>query len=80
MVAKPPPRDFERGEAAAAAGSPGEPRRTDDMLGMFERTPKFVGRYADLRTVIDDAVVRYADDVRNARFPGERETYRLRRA
>ena len=27
VVAKPPPRDFERGEAAAAAGSPGEPRR-----------------------------------------------------
>ena len=53
---------------------------TDDMLGMFEWTPKFVRRYADLRTVIDDAVVRYADDVRNARFPGERETYRLSRA
>ena len=27
VVAKPPPRDVERGEAAAAAGSPGEPRR-----------------------------------------------------
>jgi 3-methyl-2-oxobutanoate hydroxymethyltransferase len=53
---------------------------TDDMLGMFDRTPKFVRRYADLRTVIDDAVVRYADDVRNARFPGERETYRLNKA
>ena len=27
VVPKPPPRDFERGEAAAAAGSPGESRR-----------------------------------------------------
>jgi 3-methyl-2-oxobutanoate hydroxymethyltransferase len=53
---------------------------TDDMLGMFEWTPKFVRRYADLRTVVNDAVVRYADDVRNARFPGERETYRLNKA
>jgi len=53
---------------------------TDDMLGMFDWTPKFVRRYADLRTVVNDAVVRYADDVRNARFPGERETYRLSKA
>src|SRR3954451_10410943 len=53
---------------------------TDDMLGMFEWTPKFVRRYADLRTVVNDAVVRYADDVRNARFLGERETYRLSKA
>jgi 3-methyl-2-oxobutanoate hydroxymethyltransferase len=35
---------------------------TDDMLGMFDWTPKFVRRYADLGTVINDAVVRYADD------------------
>lgn len=48
---------------------------TDDMLGMFEWTPKFVRRYADLRSIIGDAVGRYAEDVKEARFPGPRETY-----
>ncbi len=51
---------------------------TDDMLGTFERVPKFVRRYADLRTTIDDAVARYAADVRAATFPGEAEVYRFK--
>jgi len=50
---------------------------TDDMLGVFDWTPKFVRRYADLKTEIDKAVRAYADDVRARRFPGEAETYRL---
>ena len=50
---------------------------TDDMLGLFDWTPKFVRRYADLRSEIDRAVRTYADDVRARRFPGEAETYRL---
>ena len=49
----------------------------DDMLGLFEWTPKFVRRYADLRTQIDQAVRAYAADVRARRFPGEAETYQL---
>ncbi len=51
---------------------------TDDMLGTFEWTPKFVRRYADLRTTIDDAAARYAADVRAATFPGEAEVYRFK--
>lgn len=51
----------------------------DDMLGMFERTPKFVRQYAEIRTLIQDAVSRYADDVRTGRFPAEAETYTLHR-
>ena len=50
---------------------------TDDMLGLFEWTPKFVRRYADLRTQIDQAVRAYAADVRDRRFPGEAETYQF---
>jgi len=34
-----------------------------------------VRRYADLRDVIQDAVRRYAEDVRADRFPGPDETY-----
>jgi 3-methyl-2-oxobutanoate hydroxymethyltransferase len=49
----------------------------DDMLGLFDWTPKFVRRYADLRSEIDRAVRAYAADVRDRRFPGEAETYRL---
>ena len=50
---------------------------TDDMLGLFDWTPKFVRRYADLRNEIDQAVRAYAADVRARRFPGEAETYKL---
>lgn len=50
---------------------------TDDMLGRFEWAPKFVRRYADLRSVIDAAVSEFADDVRSRRFPGDAELYKL---
>ncbi len=48
---------------------------TEDMLGYFDRTAKFVRRFANLRETIDQAVSAYADDVRGRRFPGESETY-----
>jgi 3-methyl-2-oxobutanoate hydroxymethyltransferase len=51
---------------------------TDDMLGVFEWTPKFVRRYADLRTTITDAASRYAADVRAVAFPGDAEVYRFK--
>jgi 3-methyl-2-oxobutanoate hydroxymethyltransferase len=47
----------------------------EDMLGLFDWAPKFVRRYADLRTDIGRAVEQYAADVRARRFPGEAETY-----
>jgi 3-methyl-2-oxobutanoate hydroxymethyltransferase len=48
---------------------------TDDMLGLFDWTPKFVRRYADLRGEISRAAAAYAEDVRARRFPGAAETY-----
>ncbi len=48
---------------------------TEDMLGLFDWAPKFVRRYADLKTEIGQAVEQYAADVRARRFPGEAETY-----
>ncbi len=47
----------------------------EDMLGLNEWTPKFVRVYSDLGPMIDDAVSRYAADVRGRAFPGEDETY-----
>lgn len=59
----------------ASAGCDGQILVTDDMLGLFDWTPKFVRRYADLRGEITAAVARYADDVRARRFPGPAEIY-----
>jgi 3-methyl-2-oxobutanoate hydroxymethyltransferase len=59
----------------ASPGCDGQILVTDDMLGLFDWTPKFVRRYADLRGEISRAVGRYADDVRARRFPGPAEIY-----
>ncbi|MDB5457889.1 MAG: 3-methyl-2-oxobutanoate hydroxymethyltransferase [Caulobacter sp.] len=59
----------------ASAGCDGQILVTDDMLGLFDWTPKFVRRYADLKGEIVRAATAYADDVRTRRFPGEAETY-----
>lgn len=48
---------------------------TDDLLGMFERTPRFVKRYADLATLIDEATAAYAAEVRARTFPGAAQLY-----
>jgi 3-methyl-2-oxobutanoate hydroxymethyltransferase len=47
-----------------------------DLLGIEERmVPKFVRRYAQLGADATAAVARFADDVRNGRFPSSDETY-----
>ncbi|MGL3823270.1 3-methyl-2-oxobutanoate hydroxymethyltransferase [Sphingopyxis sp. R3-92] len=48
---------------------------TDDMLGMFERVPKFVKRYQDMAGVVDGAVKDYADEVRSRSFPTVDQIY-----
>ena len=48
---------------------------TDDMLGMFERVPRFVKQYEDIATVIRRAAATYATEVRERRFPGPEQTY-----
>lgn len=52
---------------------------TPDMLGLFDWTPKFVRRYADLNAQVSKAVAAYAADVRSRAFPGKAETYTLRK-
>ncbi len=47
-----------------------------DMLGMNKGfTPRFLRRYADLHTIITDAVGHYVEDVKNCNFPNETEQY-----
>ena len=59
----------------ASAQCDGQILVVDDMLGLFDWTPKFVRRYADLRGEIGRAVGVYAEDVRSRRFPAAAETY-----
>ena len=59
----------------ASATCDGQILVSQDMLGFFDWTPKFVRKYADLRGEIDRAVASYADDVKARRFPAEVETY-----
>lgn len=63
----------------ASATCDGQILVTDDLLGMFDWTPRFVRRYADLRGEIAKAVDGYASDVRARTFPGEKETYTLKK-
>jgi 3-methyl-2-oxobutanoate hydroxymethyltransferase len=49
---------------------------TEDMLGLFERTPRFVKRYDDLAARIEAAAAAYAGEVRSRAFPDEAQVYR----
>tara|TARA_R110000868_G_scaffold26347_2_gene101511 strand:+ start:3410 stop:4237 length:828 start_codon:yes stop_codon:yes gene_type:complete len=52
---------------------------TQDMLGVFEWTPKFVKRYDNMAERTDAAVARYASEVRARSFPSSDEVYTLKR-
>jgi 3-methyl-2-oxobutanoate hydroxymethyltransferase len=62
----------------ASSACDGQVLVTDDMLGLFDWTPKFVRRYADMRRLATDAIAAYAEDVRARRFPATAETYALK--
>ncbi|MGI3776694.1 MAG: 3-methyl-2-oxobutanoate hydroxymethyltransferase [Janthinobacterium lividum] len=61
----------------ASAGCDGQILVAEDMLGLFEWTPRFVRRYADTRALVEQAAAAYAADVRSGAFPGLAETYAL---
>ena len=48
----------------------------EDMLGLFERTPRFVKKFDDMAGRISAAVETYAADVRSRAFPGDEQVYR----
>lgn len=63
----------------ASATCDGQILVTDDMLGMFDWTPRFVRRYAALGAEIEKAAAGYAADVKSRAFPGPAETYNIKR-
>jgi 3-methyl-2-oxobutanoate hydroxymethyltransferase len=49
-----------------------------DLLGLYQgKSPRFVKRYAELAPVIEDALERFAADVRSGAFPGDEHTYSI---
>jgi 3-methyl-2-oxobutanoate hydroxymethyltransferase len=60
----------------ASAECDGQVLVTEDMLGLFERTPRFVKRFDDLATRIGEAAAAYASDVKSRAFPTEDQIYR----
>ena len=63
----------------ASAQCDGQVLVTEDMLGMFDRVPRFVKKYADIAGVIEQTVVQYAEEVRARSFPTEDQTYQPKR-
>lgn len=60
----------------AGGGVDGQVLVMHDMLGINQGfSPKFLRRYADLSTVINQAVGRYIDDVKTSDFPNASEQY-----
>jgi len=59
----------------ASAACDGQVLVTEDMLGLFERTPRFVKRFDDLAGRISAAAEAYAADVRSRAFPTADQLY-----
>ncbi len=59
----------------ASAECDGQVLVTEDMLGLFERTPRFVKKFDDMAGRISAAVATYAADVRARSFPGAEQVY-----
>ncbi len=59
----------------ASAQCDGQVLVTEDMLGMFDRVPRFVKRYEAIAETISGAAERYAAEVRARSFPGLEQTY-----
>ena len=60
----------------AGSGCDGQVLVLQDMLGINKGfSPKFLRRYADLATVINDALTNYIGDVKSGDFPNASEQY-----
>ena len=59
----------------ASAQCDGQVLVTEDMMGMFDRVPRFVKRYGEIAGLISSAAGQYAEDVRARTFPTIDQTY-----
>ncbi|MFD1035239.1 3-methyl-2-oxobutanoate hydroxymethyltransferase [Sphingomonas hankookensis] len=59
----------------ASAQCDGQVLVAEDMLGLFERTPRFVKTYGEMADHVAGAVTTYAEEVRARTFPGPGQLY-----
>ncbi len=60
----------------AGSGTDGQILVIDDMLGKTNGfSPRFLRRYANLNSVMTDAIGRYVEDVKRCDFPNSQESY-----
>ncbi len=59
----------------ASAECDGQVLVAEDMLGLFERTARFVKRYGAMADLVNEAAGAYAADVRSRAFPTPDQTY-----
>jgi len=60
----------------AGPGCDGQLLIVSDLIGQFQAfTPKFVKKYADVASVVTEAMKRYCDDVRRCQFPDQTHCY-----
>lgn len=61
----------------AGNGTDGQILVVDDMLGKTKGfNPRFLRRYADLNSIMTDAIGQYITDVKDCSFPNENESYK----
>ena len=48
---------------------------TEDMLGIFDKTAKFVKKYNNLKKIISSSVKKYSSDIVNLKFPTKNNIY-----
>ncbi len=63
----------------ASAGCDGQILVTPDMLGMFDRVPKFVKKYGAMSDLIETAAKDYAAEVKARTFPSDDYTYKFKK-
>lgn len=60
----------------AGGGVDGQVLVLHDMIGLTHGfSPRFLRRYADLQTIMHDAIGHYVEDVKSCDFPNEQEQY-----
>lgn len=63
----------------ASANCDGQILVTPDMLGLFDRVPKFVKKYGTMKANISEAVQLYAKEVKSRSFPTENNVYHFKK-
>ena len=59
----------------ASVNCDGQVLVTEDLLGFFDKVPKFVKKYTNLKKQIIKAIGNYAKDVRSKKFPTKQNIY-----